>query len=277
MLWLPVAPSALLFPSLLVDETPASAISGLAFIPLAAGLHPTYDHLNEEGYGVHTDASDIPVQLIPRRTRLPLNARRVSAKPIIQVHVVKRVATQVAHRPAIVQVPLFVRHLPPHLSDPVLVPVLVYSYTQLDSVIPTSRMWLTGYALMHCGYILHVMCRKTLGRLFPRGPFLKDNHTLITNGPYAIVRHPSCTATWIISIGFMLCQFSSDGWYSEIAGWGALSRTLFVASFAVISLSIPWLLSRQMKIEEGVLKEEFGDQWEEYTRRTPYRLFPFMY
>ena len=54
-----------------------------------------------------------------------------------------------------------------------------------------SPIYILGSFLLYAGTILRVFCYHTLGRHFTFELAFKKDHKLITNGPYAFVRHPS--------------------------------------------------------------------------------------
>lgn len=63
----------------------------------------------------------------------------------------------------------------------------------------------------------------------------------------------------------------------ECIGWNAISSrviTLLLVRWPVLS---PILLAMRTTREDEVLEREFGKEWEEYSRRTPCRLVPFVY
>ena len=78
---------------------------------------------------------------------------------------------------------------------------------------------------------------------------LRESHALITHGVYSRVRHPMYTAifTWSTAQGLLL-----DNW---LAGWSAL------ATF------VPMFLLRTPR-EERMMRQRFGEDYEEYVRRT---------
>jgi protein-S-isoprenylcysteine O-methyltransferase Ste14 len=82
---------------------------------------------------------------------------------------------------------------------------------------------------------------------------LKENHHLVTTGPYAHIRHPL---------------------YAGMIGWG-IALTLLTANwifFAICALSIAGLLWRIPK-EEQMMIDAFGDEYRAYMQDTG-RLFP---
>jgi protein-S-isoprenylcysteine O-methyltransferase Ste14 len=80
------------------------------------------------------------------------------------------------------------------------------------------------------------------------GAQLFADHRLVTNGPFAIVRHP-------MYVGFILAAFGSLLIYQT---W----TTLLFACFA------PALLFRARR-EEVALAVEFGDEWQAYCKYVP--------
>lgn len=114
-----------------------------------------------------------------------------------------------------------------------------------------------GLALFAAGVALRAWAFLYLGRLFSVFLTIQEGHRLVTDNIYAKVRHPSYTGLLVRSLGWALVFRSLVG---LIAWLGLLA-----------------FLVRRMKHEERVLKSEFGAEWEEYARRTPWRLLPGVY
>lgn len=94
---------------------------------------------------------------------------------------------------------------------------------------------------------------KTLDRQYSPCLQIKESHLLITDGPYANVRHPMYTVLSAFSFGVSL-----------------LTANLLVIGFAVL-LIIPFpFIARK---EEQMLLETFGEEYSEYMKRTG-RFFP---
>ncbi len=89
---------------------------------------------------------------------------------------------------------------------------------------------------------------KTLDRQYSPCLQIKESHRLITDGPYASVRHPMYTVFNSFSFGVSL-----------------LTANFFILGFAVI-LIIPFPFVAQK--EEHMLLEKFGDEYAEYMKRT---------
>ena len=98
-----------------------------------------------------------------------------------------------------------------------------------------------------------VWAKLTLGRWFTASFAVKPDHELVTRGPYAIVRHPICTAFVLLALGLAIAW---DSWVS--------------VGFALLYTVPFWM---HTVIEEQMLEAQFGDAWREYRSRVP-RLLP---
>ncbi|GJE94452.1 isoprenylcysteine carboxylmethyltransferase family protein [Phanerochaete sordida] len=136
---------------------------------------------------------------------------------------------------------------------------------------------LAGCLAMAAGGALRLACYRTMGRLFTWELSVKKDHTLVTSGPYAVVRHPSYTGNVLIGIGAILCHFGPGSWYAECVGWETWGGRAFAALWGAWMLAIPAMLCSRVSAEDEILHEEFGFEWEQYAKRTPYRLIPYVY
>ncbi len=119
--------------------------------------------------------------------------------------------------------------------------------------------WLenVGVILLLFGIVFRHYAIRFLGRFFSTRVMIQSNHTLIQNGPYRLLRHPAYTGAWIAFVGV-----------------GFTTRNVVeVLIFAVLPL---WGLLRRIRVEEQVLRQTFGETYDEYTQRT-WRLIPFVY
>ena len=80
------------------------------------------------------------------------------------------------------------------------------------------------------------------------GAQLFAGHELVTSGPFAIIRHPMYSGLILAALGSLLLYTT---WI-----------TLFYALFS------PFIILRAYR-EEMVLAAEFGEQWQEYSKRVP--------
>jgi len=110
----------------------------------------------------------------------------------------------------------------------------------------TWTFW-TGAALTLAGLLFTVQARVYLGRNWSGTVTIKQDHELITGGPYRFVRHPIYSGLLLAFIGTALAR----------AEWrGVLAVALTFLAFL-----------RKLRIEEQWMREQFGVAYEDYARR----------
>jgi len=113
----------------------------------------------------------------------------------------------------------------------------------------------TGAALAAAGAAFALWARFTIGRNWSGTITVKQDHELMTRGPYAVVRHPIYSGLLLTLMGTAL-----------VAGeWRGIA--------AVILAFAGWFW--KSRIEERVMTEQFGAAYEDYQRRVK-RLIPFV-
>ena len=110
-------------------------------------------------------------------------------------------------------------------------------------------------ALTAAGLLFAVWARQYLGSNWSGTVSIKKDHQLITNGPYALVRHPIYTGVLLALVGSAMA----------IGEWRA------VLAFALASLAL-W---RKLRLEEDLMHQQFGETYQAYCRRVP-ALIPFV-
>jgi protein-S-isoprenylcysteine O-methyltransferase Ste14 len=92
--------------------------------------------------------------------------------------------------------------------------------------------------------------KRALGRQWAYQARLVEGHRLVQRGPYALVRHPIYSALFGMALATGLVH----------SRWTALPPfvLIFAAGTAV-----------RVRGEEGLLKEAFGREFEDYARRVP--------
>jgi protein-S-isoprenylcysteine O-methyltransferase Ste14 len=111
-----------------------------------------------------------------------------------------------------------------------------------------------GAMLVFLGAGLALWARLRLGRWFTGTLGVKVGHELVSDGPYAITRHPMYTGMLTMVLGAALV-------------WDNVP-TLVLAALLVV----PFVL--QVRYEEPLLEAHFGEAYRDYRRRVP-RLLPF--
>jgi len=113
----------------------------------------------------------------------------------------------------------------------------------------------TGVIIALAGLIVRWLAIKQLQDKFTVNVSLVDNHELITNGLYRLVRHPAYLGLWLFAFGLGLAMNS----------WWSLSILVIAFSIAIYY---------RIFVEEQVLNRAFGQAYEDYSLHTP-KLFPF--
>ncbi len=112
-----------------------------------------------------------------------------------------------------------------------------------------------GAALTVAGLLFSVWARVHLGRNWSGIVTVKQDHELITPGPYAIVRHPIYTGLLLAFIGSALARGEWRGVVAVALAW--------------------WAVHLKMRMEERLMREQFADAYQTYSERVP-ALVPFI-
>lgn len=113
--------------------------------------------------------------------------------------------------------------------------------------------WL-GVALFAAGGALRLWPVFVLGRRFSGLVAIQPGHTLVKDGIYGVMRHPSYLGLLVTSLGWSLAFRAAVG-------------------LILTALLIPPLLAR-IGAEERLLHAHFGEEYEAYRRQTRWRLLP---
>jgi protein-S-isoprenylcysteine O-methyltransferase Ste14 len=111
-----------------------------------------------------------------------------------------------------------------------------------------------GAALAVGGALLSAWGKIRLGRWFSAAFGVKEGHVLVTDGPYALTRHPIYTGVLAMV-------------YGSAVAWGSV-LTL------VLALLLTMTLFFHTVYEELLFEAHFGDAYRAYRRRVP-RMVPF--
>ncbi|OCH89280.1 hypothetical protein OBBRIDRAFT_794398 [Obba rivulosa] len=134
-----------------------------------------------------------------------------------------------------------------------------------------------GCALAVAGGALRRECFRALGRFFTFELALRPKHRLVTGGPYAIVRHPAYTTGIAGITGIAVCLGSPGSWLRESGVlttlWGGAVAGAWYAWSTYLLGSLFW----RMPQEDRMLRRQFGQEWDEWAARVPYRLVPGVY
>jgi len=131
-----------------------------------------------------------------------------------------------------------------------------YADRRALAVIPWPSVRWAGVAMYAAGFLLMHWAEAHLGRLFSVQVAIQEGHTLVTDGPYRLVRHPRYLGIIVFAAGLALVFRS----------WPAL----------VLAVAIKLVLLWRIRDEEALMAGEFGDEWTAYARRS-WRLVPGVY
>jgi len=145
------------------------------------------------------------------------------------------------------------------------------------AVLPAQA--LIGVVSLLFGSCLRISSINKLGNFFVYEFVVQKSHTLITTGPYSVVRHPSYTGLYGISAGWLMLVTSPHTFLRECI-WEKypLLAALDVAFVGISAFGVTlWLSVFQSGPEDEMLKKKFGTIWEEWAAKTPYKILPLVY
>jgi protein-S-isoprenylcysteine O-methyltransferase Ste14 len=124
------------------------------------------------------------------------------------------------------------------------------------SFLPSGRWpFFLGAVLTSAGLLFAVWARQVLGANWSLSVAIKQDHQLIVNGPYALVRHPIYTGLITGSLGSAI----------------ALAQVRGLIAFALVSL----VLWAKLRTEEEWMRGQFGASYDVYSSRVA-ALVPFI-
>lgn len=128
-------------------------------------------------------------------------------------------------------------------------------YIFFTAILPRNLwMQVTGLFLIFFGSILFIWARRTLGDYYSGHVSVVEGQSLVQSGPYRFIRHPAYA-------GYILIAFGVTVGYSSLLG------------FIVIPLVLLPSVIYRLSVEDRLLAEHFGGQFEEYAERVS-RLLP---
>ena len=119
---------------------------------------------------------------------------------------------------------------------------------------PTWSRWV-GVGLGIAGLPLFAWTHQALGKNWAMALVTKEEHSLVSSGPYRWVRHPMYTVIFLQQLASLLL---SANWVIGISGLG-----------------VSMLCVARVGREEALMVDEFGDQYRAYMERTG-RFLPSM-
>lgn len=118
----------------------------------------------------------------------------------------------------------------------------------------TGVLAVCGAAFCILGIALAIWARVHLGRNWSPAPALKEEHELVTTGPYALVRHPIYTGIMVATLG------------------STIANPVWLIIFFIITAMFVW----RVHVEENLMLKQFPNQYPEYQKRT-WALIPYVW
>lgn len=116
---------------------------------------------------------------------------------------------------------------------------------------------IVALALIILGLSIRWWAILTLGKAFSVNVALREGQRVMKTGLFSVVRHPSY-------LGMMIIFVATGLWWRNYISMAIILVPIFVA------------LSYRIHVEEIALREGFGEEYVEYSRRTK-RLIPWIY
>ncbi|TFY76985.1 hypothetical protein EWM64_g7027 [Hericium alpestre] len=161
------------------------------------------------------------------------------------------------------------------ISRPVLNALIPVGQTAHAISLPPS--WLCGFAALTLGGALRLASYRHLGSLFTFHLTIRDEHKLITSGPYALVRHPSYLGAILTMGGMLVCMFGPGSWLAECGWLETIAGKALCTGVVGWALYMSAMLLGRVPTEDRMLRKEFGKEWDQWARRTPYAVVPGLF
>ncbi|TFK49856.1 hypothetical protein OE88DRAFT_1662551 [Heliocybe sulcata] len=165
-------------------------------------------------------------------------------------------------------------HYEPYTSE------VIATLAPSPSHIPRVRLttsFIVGTALAVFGSLIRYQCYVTLGKHFTYQLSFRPDQTLVTSGPYSWVRHPSYSAFVVAFTGVCLCWFSEGSWLRECGVLNTVLGKLIVGLSLIGGLGLDYVCLFRPVNEDAAMRKQFGQQWDEWASRVPYKLIPYVY
>ncbi len=108
---------------------------------------------------------------------------------------------------------------------------------------------LAGASLGVAALALFIWVHQSLGRNFSTKLRIKENHTMVTRGPYQMIRHPMYSAFYLLHLSVF---FLTSNWFIGLTWLAGLTLIVLL----------------RVRREEAMMVEHFGEDYVDYMSRT---------
>ena len=130
-------------------------------------------------------------------------------------------------------------------------PAIVLPFTEGPKIdIPTPITLTLGIILLGINFYLKIMAQKRIGVI----PALKGKSKIITTGIYGVIRHPLYISNSLLALGMAI-----------------LFKSMFAFLFSILYF---FLYLPMIYFEEKDLLKKYGEEYQEYKRKVPWRIIP---
>ncbi|KAG2029424.1 hypothetical protein BDR03DRAFT_975834 [Suillus americanus] len=142
---------------------------------------------------------------------------------------------------------------------------------------PITPVFLAGSLFVTVGGMLRLYCMSTLGKFWSFSLSVRQEHRIVTSGPYSIVRHPSYTGLFLQYVGIVIAHGSKGSWMRHS---GILQVPYMKVSaalvFFLVTTSFLTVIGRT-SVEDKMMQGALGKDWENWAKKVKYRLLPGVY
>ncbi|KAF9551715.1 hypothetical protein CPC08DRAFT_715020 [Agrocybe pediades] len=165
-------------------------------------------------------------------------------------------------------------NFPAHPLSKAILSLLVFNGGR-PSQLHLSTASAIGGAMIVAGTLIRLATYRKLGKFFRFEASIQKDHQLVTDGPYAFVRHPSYTGLVLSHPGWVLWNFGQGSWVKESGLWNTLVGKVVVLSYFVIMIfGMLYLVLNRIADEDAALRQQFGKRWDEWAKKVPYYIIP---
>ncbi|KIL64404.1 hypothetical protein M378DRAFT_585208 [Amanita muscaria Koide BX008] len=141
-------------------------------------------------------------------------------------------------------------------------------------IVYITRTNIIGALLIMAGTYIRNSSFVALGPVFTFEVNILKGHKLVKHWPYSVIRHPSYTGLVMTFFGATLWFCTPGSFLHESTGWVWKIVEILLA-FMYFPVCV--LIACRIPGEDGLLRKQFGAEWEDWARKVPYKLIPYIY